>query len=114
MVHKIKGWARDFVDHGTGYELGNGGGWAEFSEDGKEEFGDVPCTLVTTHERLFTESEVRAYEKDLIKALFDPGGFTERHREEKVIGQSFEETVPQWVSRARAIVRSRHGLFDPA
>lgn len=60
MAHKIKGWARDFTDHGTGYELGNGGGWAEFSEDGKEEFGDVPCTLVTTHERVFTESEVRA------------------------------------------------------
>ena len=60
MVHKIKGWARDFADHGTGYELGNGGGWAEFSEDGKEEFGDVPCTLVTTHERVFTESEVKA------------------------------------------------------
>lgn len=64
MVHKIKGWARDFADHGTGYELGNGGGWAEFSEDGKEEFGDVPCTLVTTHERVFTESEVN----ELIKA----------------------------------------------
>jgi hypothetical protein len=60
MVHKIKGWARDFEDHGTGYELGNGGGWAEFSEDGKEGFGDVPCTLVTTHERVFTESEVKA------------------------------------------------------
>lgn len=60
MTHKIKGWARDFTDHGSGYELGNGGGWAEFSEDGKEEFGDVPCTLVTTHERVFTEREVRA------------------------------------------------------
>jgi hypothetical protein len=60
MVHKIKGWARDFADHGTGYELGNGGGWAEFIEDGKEEFGDVPCTLITTHDRVFTESEVRA------------------------------------------------------
>lgn len=68
MVHKIKGWARDFVDHGTGYELGNGGGWAEFSEDGKEEFGDVPCTLVTTHERVFTESEVRAMMDD-VKAI---------------------------------------------
>lgn len=64
MVHKIKGWARDFEDHGTGYELGNGGGWAEFSEDGKEEFGDVPCTLVTTHEALYTKSEV----DELIKA----------------------------------------------
>lgn len=80
MVHKIKGWARDFVDHGTGYELGNGGGWAEFSEDGKEEFGDVPCTLVTTHERLFTESEVRAMFQVLrSNEFFEDGGATLMH-----------------------------------
>ena len=65
-------------------------------------------------ERVFTDSEVRAYERDLIWSLSDPGRFTERYREEKIIGQPFEETVSQWVTRARAIVRSKHGLSDPA
>ena len=72
MAHKVKGWARDFTDHGTGYELGNGGGWAEFSEDGKEEFGDVPCTLVTTHERVFIESEVRRMMEDVAHCITWP------------------------------------------
>lgn len=94
MVHKIKGWARDFVDHGTGYELGNGGGWAEFSEDGKEEFGDVPCTLVTTHERLFTESEVRAILHDMRSWISPDDG----------------EEGRMWETRARS-----HGIvLDPA
>ena len=78
---------------------------------------DPRCTVVVHEgkpERVFTESEVKAYEKDLMRALSDPGAFTERHLEEKVIGQPFEETVPQWVSRARAIVRATHGLSDPA
>jgi hypothetical protein len=91
---------------------------------GKNDIDEVPeehrqrCVLVSWPiggpERVFTESEVMAYERDLIWAMSDPGRFTERHREERVIGEPFEETVPQWVSRARAIVRAKHGLSNPA
>lgn len=102
MATKIEGWANGNPAypgrHHSFTDLNSGIG--------------VKATLVIGDERVFTESEVRAYEKDLMRALSDPGSFTERHREEKVIGQPFEETIPQWVSRARAIVRGRHGLSD--
>lgn len=88
--------------------------WAFFDGHDKPTGNDKRATLVIGDERVFTESEVRAYEKDLMRAQSDPGHFTERYREEKVLGQPYEETVPQWVARARAIVRKAHGLSDPA
>jgi hypothetical protein len=60
-------------------------------------------------QRLYSEPEVMEYERDLIKALSDPGAFIPRHIEHHPL-QSFEETVPQWVARAREIVRRKHGF----
>ena len=73
----------------------------------------LKATLVIGDDCVFTESEMRAYEKDLMRALSDPGAFTPRHVEQHPL-QHFEETGPQWVSRARAVVRAKHGLSDPA
>lgn len=109
MARKIKGWVDQFSVHPHQREQNEN----ITVQDHKWLSGDLRCTLVVTDERVFTESEVRAYEKDLTRALSGPGAFTERHREEKVTGQPFEETVSQWVSRARSIVRAKHGLSDP-
>ena len=84
-----------------------------------DENGGIPATLVIheeKHEQVFTTSEVDAYVKDLLKALFDPGAYTERHCETHPKGghYSYEETMSQWTSRAKAIVRKSHGLSDPA
>ncbi len=105
MAKKIEGLA---------IQLGNRK-W-RFSEDsGAPMATERRSTIVIhegKHERVFTESEVMAMVNDLFKANADPGSFTERHREmhPKAGHYAYEETVPQWVSRAKAIVRKNHGL----
>ncbi len=108
MATKIKGTAigqRQYEDDGGEISY-------SFDGDGSEAFTEQPAVLVLTGERVYTESEVNAYVNDLFKAQFDPGAFTERYREEKVVGQPFEETVPQWIARAKGIVREKHGLSE--
>ena len=75
------------------------------------------CTLVIHEgkpERVFTHSEVKAYVKELFMAQFDPGSFTERYVEMHPKGghYSYEETVPQWIFRAKSIVRKKHGISN--
>ena len=62
MAKKIEGWIRPagVEVNGPGYELGSGCGWCEFNECGQPDHGDEKATLVVGHERVFTESEVRA------------------------------------------------------
>lgn len=77
--------------------------------------GDRAVTLVIHEgkpERVFTHSEVKAYVKELFMAQFDPGSFTERYVEMHPKGgyYSYEETVPQWIFRAKSIVRKKHGI----
>jgi hypothetical protein len=105
MVTKVEGWT--FEAEGPDRIL-----WHE-PQSMRGGAKAVKAVLVIG-EKAYTRSDVMAYEKDLIWAMSDPGRFTERYREEKVIGEPFEETMSQWVSRARAIVRAKHGLSDPA
>lgn len=71
-----------------------------------------PATLVIHEgppEKVFTESELKAYVKDMFKAQFDPGAFAPRYLEDHPLG-SYEETVPQWITRVKAIVSKNHGI----
>ena len=101
MATKIKGTAigqRQYEDDGGEIRY-------SFDGDGSEAFTEQPAVLVLTGERVYTESEVNAYVNDLFKAQFDPGAFTERYREEKVVGQP-------WMSVVRNILQHTTTLDD--
>jgi hypothetical protein len=65
MAKKIEGVLTG-TENGEGYELGNGKGWCDFWEGKERKFGKGKsnATLIdwgqAQHERVFTESEVRA------------------------------------------------------
>lgn len=105
---KFKGWVDGIVGTRTKADIASVNWYAV-----KVVPDMIRSTLVITNERVFTESEVDAYVKAMFKAQFDPGAFTERHREEKVIGQPFEETATQWIERAKRVVRNAYGFTDP-
>ena len=58
-------------------------------------------------ERVFTESEVRAYGDDLLSAHMSPGQIVER-------ADDYEEPLYRWIDRAIKAVNAKHGLSDPA
>ena len=59
------------------------------------------------HERVFTESEVRAYGDDLLSAHMSPGQIVDR-------ADDYEEPLYRWIDRAIKAVNAKHGLSDPA
>jgi hypothetical protein len=63
-VRVIEGWAQHAdADHGTGYELGGGAGWCDFSECGDPTHGDKPATLVIG-DKAMPMSQVEAMLRD--------------------------------------------------
>lgn len=65
----------------------------------------------TLKERVFTESEMKAYVNEMFRAHSDPGYFIQRHTENHALG-NYEETISQWVARAKAYVSHLHGVSD--
>jgi hypothetical protein len=66
------------------------------------------CTVVVHDdkaERVFTESEVKAYGNDLLTAHLSPGD---------VVDRLDDEPLYRWISRAVKSVNEKHGISDPA
>ena len=92
MAKKINGYARDNY------------GVIEFVELGKPEEGAWhEATLVVGKERVFTETEVRAYADDLLSAHLSPGQVIDR-------GSDGDEPLYQWIERAIKIINAKHGI----
>lgn len=97
MATKIEGWANGNPvypgRHHSFTDLNSGIG--------------VKATLVIGDERVFTESEVRAYGDDLLSAHMSPGQIVDR-------ADDYEEPLYRWIDRAIKAVNAKHGLSDPA
>ena len=97
MATKIEGWANGNPAypgrHHSFTDLNSGVG--------------VKATLVIGDERVFTESEVRAYGDDLLSAHMSPGQIVDR-------ADDYEEPLYRWIDRAIKAVNAKHGLSDPA
>lgn len=71
---------------------------------------DPRCTVVVhkgKSERVFTESEVRAYGDDLLSAHMSPGQIVDR-------ADDYDEPLYLWIDRAIKAVNAQHGISDPA
>ena len=61
-VRVIEGWAQHTdADHGTGYELGGGAGWCDFSECGDPAHGDKQATMVINAKAVPMSTVVELY-----------------------------------------------------
>jgi hypothetical protein len=92
----------------NGYMI-NRAGWIEFDQAPDENGPWVPCTMVISdkaHERVFTESEVRAIVRKAICSQSDPGAFVVR-----LARATDNESVAGWKRRALQYVLN---ALDPA